>query len=104
MFAEILFSKYGRTHYLVKYVNFINRCIEIERNGYTEKHHILPKCEFDRFKDELWNVISVTPREHLIAHFILSKALGGMHWVSVNFMLQCENPYQKRKRFPKVEF
>lgn len=45
----------------------INRTIE----GYTEKHHIIPRCMGG--SNDTWNLVRLTAREHLIAHMILTK-------------------------------
>lgn len=42
-----------------------------ERQGYTESHHIIPKCRGGT--DESNNLVSLTAREHYIAHWILTK-------------------------------
>lgn len=44
-----------------------------------ESHHILPKGEFPEyksFKQNPWNKIDLTPRQHFIAHMILWKCYG----------------------------
>jgi hypothetical protein len=43
----------------------------IEIIGYSEKHHILPKCMGGT--DESSNIVSLTAREHFIAHILLAK-------------------------------
>ena len=61
-------------HYWNRYKKFI---ITIQNKGrrklqYIEKHHIIPKCiNFKLVKDKN-NIINLTPREHYIAHKILS--------------------------------
>jgi len=40
-------------------------------NGYTEKHHILPKSMGG--SDKLDNLVNLTPREHFIAHWLLYR-------------------------------
>jgi hypothetical protein len=40
-------------------------------NGYTEKHHIIPKCLGG--SDEQSNLVNLTPEEHYIAHQLLVK-------------------------------
>ena len=44
--------------------------------GYTELHHILPKClfpEYNNLKEHSWNGVRLTAREHFICHQILIK-------------------------------
>lgn len=40
-------------------------------NGYTEKHHILPKCMGGN--DLVENIVKLSAREHYIAHLLLVK-------------------------------
>lgn len=37
--------------------------------GYSEHHHIIPKCMGGT--DDKSNIVSLTPREHFIAHWLL---------------------------------
>jgi hypothetical protein len=39
--------------------------------GYTEKHHIIPKCFGG--SDDAENIAILTPREHYVAHLLLTK-------------------------------
>lgn len=82
---NILNSKPNNYHYLLKYFNFINNCIQ--KNStlsdqeliYTENHHILPKSkdmfpEYASFKEYPWNKAKLTYRQHIIAHVLLWKS------------------------------
>ncbi len=80
---EILSSKSHNNHYLKRYYNFINSCIETNKNllptDYTENHHICPKAKdlFPEYRELLkfpWNKAILTGRQHFVAHWILSKA------------------------------
>lgn len=47
-------------------------------NGYTEKHHILPKCIFSEYINQRefpWNIKKLSPEDHFIAHYILYKLI-----------------------------
>lgn len=48
-------------------------------NGYTEKHHILPKAKdcWPEFAKNPENIVRLSARAHFIAHLLLSRALGG---------------------------
>lgn len=66
--------------YLIRYVRFIQACLisNIGYIGYTEKHHVLPKAkwlfpQYSNFQLHPWNCARLTPRQHFIAHWILSK-------------------------------
>lgn len=45
-----------------------------EPSGYTESHHILPRCMGGL--DEKSNLVRLTAREHYLAHWLLAKAYG----------------------------
>lgn len=43
--------------------------------GYTEKHHIVPRCMGGT--DDTFNLVSLTPEEHYICHLLLVKIYPG---------------------------
>lgn len=51
----------------IEYIKQSNRRLE----GYTEKHHIIPKCLGGTDNKE--NLIELTAREHFLAHYLLTK-------------------------------
>lgn len=64
-------------HYLNRYVKFINACMIHEYKCYTEVHHICPQAMFPEYKDlsiNNWNSVTLTARQHFIAHILLWKA------------------------------
>jgi|688.fasta_scaffold572013_1 hypothetical protein len=78
----ILQSKPNNPHFLTRYYNFIVSCQLKTNNIGTEIHHICPKAadlfpEYSNIKIHTWNSVKLTYREHLIAHWILSKAYKG---------------------------
>lgn len=58
-------------HYNVLVVRGQNRLID----GYTEKHHIIPKCMGGT--DERSNLVILTAEEHYVAHQLLVKMYPG---------------------------
>jgi hypothetical protein len=59
-----------------RYLKFIDNLKSQVIDGYCEVHHIVPKSlGGTNAKD---NLISLTPRQHYIAHWMLWKALGGV--------------------------
>ena len=58
-----------------KYTRWYNNITEQAKtrtiDGYTEKHHIIPKCMGGN--DDTKNLVKLTFREHYIAHWLLSK-------------------------------
>lgn len=97
---SILSSKSNNVHYLKRYIKFIKYCIEINKNLdksiYTEEHHIAPRAKdlFPEFKDfniHKWNQVTLTARQHLIAHVILWKTYKGSQSTALNCMLSMQN-------------
>jgi len=58
-------------NYKLHYDNLIERAKNRIIKGYTEKHHIMPRCmNGSNDKD---NLVNLTAREHFIAHILLVK-------------------------------
>jgi len=94
----ILSSKPHNSHYLKRYIKFIQACQHknINYGGYTEKHHICPKAddmfpEYANFPKNRWNCIALTPRQHIISHIILYYAYPSFYSpkVALNRMIYC---------------
>jgi len=86
-----------------KYTNWYNNIINTANgrtiNGYTETHHILPKCIGG--DDSTANLVKLTAREHFICHWLLSKMTNNKKtqyqlWNAFSCMLYRQNDYQKR--------
>lgn len=84
----ILASKAHDVKYLDLYFRYIKRCIREnykktkEELGYTEKHHICPKGKalFPEYKSKRkfkWNIVVLTVKQHIAAHYFISKTYGG---------------------------
>ena len=69
-----------------------NRIIE----GYTEKHHIIPKCMGG--EDTLDNIVTLTAREHFLVHRILCEIYPDNLKIKFAFVMMCnaKNSVQKR--------
>lgn len=81
--------------YTLKYLSFIEDCRKIQFDGYTEKHHIIPKS----FKgtDDSFNIIVLSARHHYVAHLLLMKATGSGKMIkSVHRMMYSKNKVVKR--------
>ena len=57
------------------YDQLIERAKMRTLEGYSENHHIIPKCMGG--SNELDNFVALTGREHFIAHLLLAKIYGG---------------------------
>lgn len=70
------------------YLKHYNLLIEKSRNriidGYTETHHIIPRCMDG--SDDRDNLTNLTAKEHFIAHLLLAKIYGGPLWHAVHMM------------------
>lgn len=71
--------------------NMINRYMRLMSNtynltAYTEKHHILPKSMYPDYQNLKWNKVVIPARVHYLAHWMLSKILGGTQWFAFNQM------------------
>lgn len=72
-------------HYARRYCKFIDACAthnETTTHEYIERHHILPRAksfwpEYGNLKQHPWNGVDLSARQHVIAHWILARALGG---------------------------
>lgn len=88
----LLKSKSHNTHYLKRYIKFIEGCKNQQTNEFMEAHHILPKSkdmfpEYKSFKKYPENKINLTLRQHYIAHYLLWKTFG--HSQAQAFKLMC---------------
>jgi len=61
-------------------------------DGYSEKHHIVPRSHGGSNKKD--NLIALTPRQHFIAHRMLWKAYGGS-MARAYFMMSATGKYGK---------
>jgi hypothetical protein len=71
-------------HYLNRYLRFIDALKNQSIDGYSEKHHIIPRSMGGG--DELSNIIVLTLRQHYIAHWMLWKTYGGKMAVAFDYM------------------
>lgn len=65
------------------YNNIINNRKQKAFNGYTEKHHIIPKSLGG--KDNKANLVELSAREHFICHLLLTKMYkeGTIQWIKM---------------------
>lgn len=79
-------------HHLVRYNNFISALKGQVVEGYSEKHHIVPRSHGGSNKKD--NLIALTPRQHFIAHRMLWKAYGNS-MARAYFMMSATGKYGK---------
>lgn len=59
--------------------------IRSKPEGYTEKHHIVPRSLGG--SDDSTNLVVLTAREHCVAHLLLAKIHGGSMWQAAYMMI-----------------
>lgn len=78
--------------YLDKYIDFLVNYSQLNPSNedYTENHHILPKCTFPEFKNENWNIINLSYKDHIMVHLWLFKSINIRNYQRpLNWMLKC---------------
>jgi hypothetical protein len=71
-------------HYHNRYLKFIDALKNQSIDGYSEKHHIVPRSMGGG--DEPSNIIVLTLRQHYVAHWMLWKVYGGKMAVAFDYM------------------
>lgn len=103
---KILSSKPHNKHALYRYVRFIKYCASSIRTGcYTERHHICPKAkdlfpEYSNFQINPWNMVTLTYRQHFIAHRMLSRVYGKSQVKAFYYM--CNNTNRGLRNIPII--
>ena len=90
---------YLNNKYTNTYNSIVNRASQRILDGYTETHHIIPKSLGG--PDIPDNLVVLTPREHFLCHWLLTKMVKGKRkqWSMINalgFMMWAENSNQER--------
>lgn len=76
--------------YLDQYLELTSISLK-KGEGYTELHHILPQClfpEYSNLKKNMWNRSRLSLRDHLKAHFLLTKIFPNEQkiWYAIHMM------------------
>jgi hypothetical protein len=83
------------------YQKVYNLIVDKARNrvlpGYTEKHHILPKCMGG--SNERENVVSLTAKEHYLCHRLLCEIYPKNKALKKAYYLICTVKTQEQKRY-----
>ena len=87
--------------YLKGYYNLINKCKASSRQKgerYYELHHIIPKSFGGSDLED--NLVLLTPKEHYIAHYLLTKFTKGKLKQKAAFAFYCmNNGFSKKESF-----
>jgi hypothetical protein len=86
------------------YFSIINKAKTREKKSgvYVETHHIIPKSIGGLDKEE--NLVKLTPREHMICHFLLMKITNGVDSIKMAyaFNMMCAEPVRGNDERTKV--
>jgi hypothetical protein len=83
-------------NYLVIYQCLVDHRKQNIPEGYTEKHHIIPRCMNGTNKKD--NIVKLTAREHFIAHQLLVKIFPKDHkLIHAAFMMSTYKRYTSKK-------
>lgn len=85
-------------NYLKIYNNLIDSRRINEADGYSENHHIIPKCLGG--SDDKDNLIKLTAREHFIAHLLLTKIYPNNNKISYAFNMMLSTSDNQERYLP----
>jgi hypothetical protein len=81
--------------YSKHYTLLIERAKTRRLDGYSERHHILPKCL--KGTDDEENIVKLTPEEHYLAHQLLTRIYPNVHSLKKAARMMCvSSDNQKR--------
>ena len=87
--------------YEKRYNRVINHFKNIQLEGYTENHHIIPRCMGGNDSKE--NLVRLTAKAHYVAHHLLYKAFPGNKKLANAFgMMLCGGKKQERRFSAKM--
>lgn len=81
-------------NYKKHYLNLIENAQNREVSGYTERHHIVPRCIGGN--DDASNLVSLTAREHFIAHLLLMKMYPDKQGLVKAVVMMCCGHYERK--------
>ena len=109
---DILSTKTHNKHFLNRYYIFIrNKSTQVNTDVYLENHHILPVSifpEFKNLKQNPWNSILLTEREHKIVHRMLigvfTESSARYKMLCASLLMNCMSNREKEAYFKSPEF
>ena len=82
--------------YLNRYIKLVQYSQTQQFDGYTEKHHILPRSMFPQHTKDKNNIVIVTARIHFLLHYMLWKAYRNHKtWNAFKFMNSMSNNHKR---------
>lgn len=85
--------------YLKLYNNLINRARNRILSGYSETHHIIPRCMGG--SDSKSNLVELTAKEHFVAHHLLCKAHPENYKLKFAFVSMTRSSNKQKRFTPK---
>lgn len=96
-------------HYVNRYINFIQRYLDnpsLDKDMPTNKHHICPECWCNFLhhdSDKECNLITLTYKQHVVAHHILAKTGDENMLNAVQILLQLYSIDRNVSYDPKMD-
>jgi hypothetical protein len=88
----------------MNYEKIYNQIIERGKNrsvdGYTEKHHIIPKCMNGTNNSD--NIVKLTAREHFLAHWLLHEMYPNNTDLRYSFWSMCRSSDNQKRYRPSA--
>lgn len=76
------------------YNNLVDRAVDRNIDGYTERHHIIPTCLGGA--DDKDNIVELTAREHFLAHWLLYRIYPNNSSIAYAFHIMCYDKHGNR--------
>lgn len=86
-------SKYTNTYFKI-----VNRARDRVLEGYSEKHHIIPRSLGG--SDDSDNIAVLTAREHYVCHLLLTKMTQGRNQLKMRYALQ----FMRHVQYKETDF
>lgn len=86
--------------YKKHYELLVERARNRKLDGYTEKHHVIPRCIGGN--DSPDNMVELTPEEHFVAHQLLIKLYPGNLGIAFAVICMSGNTSERHKRNNKL--
>ncbi len=97
LFRELFIYKIKAMNYQKLYDSIIEKARERNIDGYTERHHILPRCMGGT--DDPDNLVTLTAREHFIVHWLLTLIHPNENSLKFAFWNMCQRGHSSGTRY-----
>ena len=93
MKPKSIYQKVDNPQELFKYFKFIEDCKLQTPIGYSEAHHILPRCLKGTNKSN--NLVRLSYTDHILVHLYLARAVKiSKLYMALKLMTQCDKPFK----------